>query len=295
VIRFQPAQALSSDTHSVYVELANQSGAYGFSEWEFTVDSERLYGVDIAAPLNQAMLLQPEVEVLATVLSNRDFPREVRINDLRGRFRSQVPGAVTYAALIPLLPGPNTLTASATFADGSTRTATRQVTYDAPPTVTITSPRDWETFGAATSVNGAPVSGNATNLTGLVDRPITVTGTTCKAVRSVSINQQAATLASDGKSFSFPNFFLREGTSLLSVNATDSAGRIGTANVTVYVDQTAPLLTIRNEDNHPPCPQRSICSTIKAHTPGAGASPSPPAPPQASSTTPCCARPQPTH
>jgi hypothetical protein len=105
VIRFQPAQALSSDSHSVYVELANQSGAYGFSEWEFTVDSERLYGVDIAAPLNQAVLLQPEVEVLATVLSNRDFPREVRINDLRGRFRSQVPGAVTYAALVPVLPG----------------------------------------------------------------------------------------------------------------------------------------------------------------------------------------------
>jgi hypothetical protein len=52
------------------------------------------------------------------------------------------------------------------------RTATRQLTYDAPPTVTITSPRDWETFGAATSVD-AQVSGNATNMTGLVDRPIT--------------------------------------------------------------------------------------------------------------------------
>jgi large repetitive protein len=71
-----------------------------------------------------------------------------------------------------------------------------------------------------------------------------------KAVTSVNINQQAATLSPDGKSLTFNNFFLREGTSLLSTNATDSSGRIGSANVTVYVDQTAPLLSIENPVNN---------------------------------------------
>jgi large repetitive protein len=100
------------------------------------------------------------------------------------------------------------------------------------------------------SIGGAPVSGNASNLTGTVDRPITITGTVSKAVTSVNINQQAATLSPDGKSFTFNNFFLREGTSLLSANATDSSGRIGSTNVTVYVDQTAPLLSIENPVNN---------------------------------------------
>jgi len=152
----------------------------------------------------------------------------------------------TYTASVILVDGANALNAKVTFDDGTTRT----VTYDAPPVVTITSPRDWETFGPAASINGAPVSGNASNLTGLVDRPITITGTLSKAVTSVSINQQAATLAPDGRSFTFNNFFLREGTSLLSVNATDSSGRIGSANVTVFVDQTAPLLSIENPVNN---------------------------------------------
>jgi large repetitive protein len=38
--------------------------------------------------------------------------------------------------------------------------------------------------------------------------------------------------------------------SLLSANATDSTGRIGSAHVTVYVDQTAPLLSIENPVNN---------------------------------------------
>ncbi len=249
-VSFQPAQPLTSDSHAVYVELATSSGTFGFSEWSFTVDAERIYSVEITAPLAAATVLLPEVEVLTQVLSNRDFPREVTINGLRGRYRSQVQGGVIYGAILPLVAGANTLLVSATFADGSTRTATRSVTYDAPPIVTLTSPRDWEVFGPAVGVNGAPVSGNASNLTGTVDRPITISGTVSKSVTSVNINQQAATLSPDGKSFNFNNFFLREGTSLLSANAIDSTGRIGSANVTVYVDQTAPLLSIENPVNN---------------------------------------------
>ena len=126
-VSFQPAQALTSDSHAVYVELATSSGTFGFSEWSFTVDAERIYSLEIIAPLAAATVLVPEVEVLTKVLSNRDFPREVTINGQRGRYRSQVPGGVVYGAILPLVAGANTLLVSATFADSSTRTATQYV------------------------------------------------------------------------------------------------------------------------------------------------------------------------
>lgn len=44
--------------------------------------------------------------------------------------------------------------------------------------------------------------------------------------------------------FTFDRFFLHEGTNLLSAVATDGAGQVGVASRTVYVDQTAPLVTI---------------------------------------------------
>jgi hypothetical protein len=84
--------------------------------------------------------------------------------------------------------------------------------------------------------------GGATDLTGKVERPVTITGQLSKPVVSVSINQQQATLGEGGRSFSFPNFFLREGTNMITAVATDAAGRVSSAAITVNVDQTAPIL-----------------------------------------------------
>ena len=138
--------------------------------------------------------------------------------------------------------------ATATFADGQTRTATRTttrtITFDAPPVVAFTSPNDFQTYG--------PISPTSPrDLTGNVERPVTLTGTVSKPfaqITRVMINQQSATLTASSNgtqtTFSFPNFFLREGTNLVTATATDAGGQIGTASLTLYVDQTAPILTI---------------------------------------------------
>jgi large repetitive protein len=134
--------------------------------------------------------------------------------------------------------------ATATYADGQTRTVTRTLTFDAPPVVTFTSPNDFQTFGAINPTSPRDLTGN-------VERPVTLTGTVSKPfaqITRVMINQQSAmlTAAANGTqtTFTFPNFFLREGTNLVTATATDAGGQVGTASLTLYVDQTAPILTL---------------------------------------------------
>jgi hypothetical protein len=50
--------------------------------------------------------------------------------------------------------------------------------------------------------------------------------------------------------FRFDNYFLHEGSNLLSAVATDARGRAGTAAILVSVDQTAPILTIEAPAAH---------------------------------------------
>ena len=69
------------------------------------------------------------------------------------------------------------------------------------------------------------------DLTGIVERPVTVTGTVSKPVATVTINQQLATL--NGLGFTFNNFFLHEGVNLLTVVATEATGRTATSTITV--------------------------------------------------------------
>ena len=85
----------------------------------------------------------------------------------------------------------------------------------------------------------SPISGN-------VERPVTITGRLSKPVTSVTINQQQATLEQGGLAFSFPRFFLREGTNMITAVATDAKGRIVSSAITVSVDQTAPLINIEH-------------------------------------------------
>lgn len=79
------------------------------------------------------------------------------------------------------------------------------------------------------STLGAILASSRRDLTGNVDRPVTITGTTSKPTGSV--NQQKAVVS--GTTWRFDNFFLHEGTNLIS-----------TASATVSVDQTAPFLSV---------------------------------------------------
>jgi len=249
-ISYTPTAAqVSASHHLLSIAMSSQDEIRADQLFDFEILPQKVYTSEFEVPTADAIILVDEINAVVSSTRLTAAIRKVEINNSPALYLGGQGAIERYGRLIKLLPGANVLRAKVTFTDDTVREFSRTVTYDAPPVVTIISPRDWETFGLATSINGAPVSGNASNLTGLVDRPISITGTVSKAVASVSINQQAATLAPDGKSFTFNNFFLREGTSLLSVNATDSSGRISSANVTVFVDQTAPLLSIENPVN----------------------------------------------
>lgn len=159
----------------------------------------------------------------------------VTINDIQATVVDQNNQFAEFEALIPLSLGDNTLEAIANYTDESI-SALRQVRYVPLNKVTITSPIDWQTLGR---VEG---SGDSTNQTGTVQRPVTIIGTlSSNNITEVKINQQQAEVNSI--TFSFTDFFLHEGSNLINVVATDEYDRQSNAQITVYVDQSAPLIT----------------------------------------------------
>jgi uncharacterized lipoprotein NlpE involved in copper resistance len=221
----------------VYVALGNASGATAEAFWGFDVAEDKVYRLDILSPAAGAVTREPVVTVSVGTAGSSVAATSVTVNGAEMSYMPDDAGAYLLGARIALAAGENTLTATATYADGQTRTTTAVVTYDAPPVITITSPVDKATLGAASASSPRDLTGN-------VERPVTVAGTVSKPVASVTINQQAAVLAADGRQFSFPNFFLHEGINLLSAVATDAGGRTATSSVTVTVDQTAPILSV---------------------------------------------------
>jgi hypothetical protein len=240
---YAPSGAFAAGHHTVELEVSNRANQSASAQWSFDVEAAAEYTLDFLAPAPDAVLLDARVLAKLRVGSTRGRPESVSVNGVAAYYQGQSDGSEAYVAPLTLLPGSNTLNAEAHFADGSVRSATRTVSHDAPPRISVTSPRDWQTFGPVDG-GGAPVPGGATNLSGAVERPVTVSGTVSRPVGAVTINQQQAQLAAGGTQFEFPRFFLHEGTNLLSVNATDEHGRSGSAQLTVYVDQTAPLISI---------------------------------------------------
>lgn len=243
-LRYTPSQSLEPGRHRVELVVANRRAVIAQAYWGFWIDYPPIHRVQFLAPEEGAILTAPRVEVRVFPESNRALPQRVFINAIEALTRPDEEGRIYRYAEVDLIPGENTLEVRAEFGDGEVRTATRTVTYDVAPVVTIDAPLDWEILGPPTPAAAGPLPGGAINLTGAVQRPVTVRGHVDRPVVEVHVNQQQATLSADGLQFEFPNFFLHEGTNLVSVNARDARGRESTANVTVYVDQTAPLVTI---------------------------------------------------
>ncbi|MEO8670891.1 MAG: hypothetical protein ABI411_06225 [Tahibacter sp.] len=243
--QFTPPGALITGSHIAKVSVNSTSGLSAASATNFAIDIVATYRLDVVAPLADAVLLEPEVRVDVTAESNKSVPDAVTVNGHTAFVQSYAAQPWVYTASTPLQPGTNLLAVKVVFADGEVRTSSIPVTYDAPPVVSITTPIDWQSFGPLPG-QGKPVPGGATDLTGRVERPVTISGTVSKAVASVMINQQQATLSAGGTQFQFEKFFLHEGTNLITATATDDTQRSGSASITAYVDQTAPLLTIES-------------------------------------------------
>lgn len=237
-ISYTPAAALAAGVHTVYLEVANKSNAVAQAVWGFEVDSPTTYQVTITGPADNTTSPQARIAVTASASSDKTYPTGLTVNG-NDMLADSTGGSAgfNFAGNVDLADGVNMLTVLATYANGQTRSAVSHVTYHAPPRITIASPADKTTFGAVNP-------NSPRDLTGKVERPVLITGSTSKPVQTVTINQQAATLSAGGTEFSFENFFLHEGINLLSAVATDPYGNTASASVTVAVDQTAPLLSI---------------------------------------------------
>ena len=127
-----------------------------------------------------------------------------------------------FSATVPLAEGANTLTATATNAFGSA-SASIVVTRDSlPPLVGITTPLD----GSLTNSGLANVAGSVTDTS---------------PIDTVLVNGVAATVESGLFSVVVP---LSEGANVLTAAATDAAGNLGTASVSVTLDSLAPSIVI---------------------------------------------------
>ncbi|MBK8284639.1 MAG: hypothetical protein IPK97_06955 [Ahniella sp.] len=244
-ISFVPSAPLATGAHQMHLEVAAASGALGFAVRSFDVDQQRTYALDVVSPAANSTALGPETTVIARASSSLGAPRVVSINGIAASQAEAAAGEFRYQRTITLQPGANSIVIEATFPDGAQRLQTLPLTFAPAPVLTITAPVDLAILGPVAGAPGA-LPGDARDLTGSVQRAVAVTGTSTAPIQSVQINQQAAQVTPDGLGFVFPVFFLHEGTNLISAVATDIHGRSASAQITVYVDQTAPILTVES-------------------------------------------------
>lgn len=234
---YTPESPLAIGPYTVYLELANRTNALSAISWGFMVDAPRVYTVSMVSPSPGATVYTPRVQIEATAQATGVLPERMTLNGGRMMVVDVSGEVVTYRGGAHLLEGSNPLTFQADFSDGTSHTTNASLVYAAPPRVVITAPQDKATLGRANTTSPG-------DLTGVVERPVTVAGRVDRPVTSVRINQQEAQLLGGGTEFLFENFFLREGLNLITAVATDAGGQSGSAAVTVSVDQTAPILSV---------------------------------------------------
>lgn len=244
-IVYQPVQALAEGPYTVYLEATDQAGILVNAVWGFEVDTESVHQLDITSPAGGQTVTTITLPVEARVQASKSGLLGLTVNGSEMALQSaDATGRLVLSGSVKLLDGDNTLEFIARFDDGAVVTERRTVTLDGPPRVTVLSPTD-------KSILGRVQDSSPTDLTGNVERPVTVTGRVSKPVVAVTVNQQGAVIDAAGTGFTFERFFLREGMNVLTVVATDAAGRVGSSTVTVSVDQTAPILTIETpQDLH---------------------------------------------
>jgi hypothetical protein len=132
---------------------------------------------------------------------------------------------------IPLIAGLQTITITASDQAGNTTSATLDVTYDPTlPTISITTPSAASTF--VTTLAAIGLGGSATDNVGLQD------------VTWVNAATGNSGLASGVASWNVSTVALNPGANPITVIATDLAGNIKSATITIYCDTQAPTVAI---------------------------------------------------
>lgn len=239
-IIFVPSQKLASGIYHFEASIKNELGIESGVVKNFFIGKKHESSINFISPTANQIFEQPRIVARITAKNWQSFVDTVKLNG-KIALPKRVGKEIGFETELLLSAGTNQIRAEVLFQNGESYVDSINVTYDAPPEISIASPSDWQSFGP---IPGAPSPGNSLNLTGNVERPIEINGSTSSAVVKVVINQQQATLSADNKQFRFPNFFLHEGNNVLNIAATDARERTISKNVTVYVDQTAPIVSI---------------------------------------------------
>lgn len=231
---------LAPGDHELMLRATNAAQVTEHASWGFWIDEPPQYIAAILSPDDGARTREPLQKVVVRAASNRTAVTSVLVNGVQAGWEGDADGQVVRYRFVPLEPGANTIQVVVGFEDGVVETLSRTIHFDAPPRIEFDTPADQATLGPDT----AEPAGSARDLTGDVAQPVRVAGRTDVPVQSLQINQQAATVAPDGRSFVFERFFLHEGQNTLTAAAQTADGRQASASITVHVDHTAPLLTV---------------------------------------------------
>ncbi len=140
-------------------------------------------------------------------------------------------GTTSWSASIPLMPGSNVITITATDGVGRFGTSRVTVVYDpTPPAVTITTPTADTVF--LTTTSSIAIGGSATDNIGL------------QAVSWVNAATGVNGVAQGTGAWSVSSVALVEGPNLITVTATDGVGNVGQDILTVIFDGTPPAVAI---------------------------------------------------
>jgi len=206
--------SLSEGPNTITVSAVDPAGNIGTDSIVVNLDTVPPV-VQITAPQQNAIVSTPSITVNGTV---NEAITSVYVNNTL----ATISGNRYSASSISLVEGVNTITVSAVDEAGNSGMATVTVNLDtAPPVVQITAPH-------TNAILNIPM--------------ITVTGTVNEPVSSVTVNGIMAIVTET--SFSLSGLMLGEGTNTISVQATDEAGNIGTASITVLIDTFVPTIQI---------------------------------------------------
>ncbi len=212
-----PSRPLDPGRHSIVAAISDHRGNVGSANRQLELSIE--LAVSITEP-SEAMLVRSETVRLAGTVS--PLATSVTV----GSIPASLSGGTWVVENLPLREGGNTLTVVARSPAGGIGSATATVVRDTEaPRVVIQSPADGSISSAAeVFVSGEVIDPASSNVE---HPPLTVT-----------VNGEPATV--DLRSFVLPEELLHPGENRIEVEATDTAGNVGRASVTVSYLADAP-------------------------------------------------------
>ncbi len=177
--------------------------------------------VQVTSPANNTYVNTPNITVTGTI---SEAVQTLTVNGVA----AQITGTTFTLSNVALATGVNNINVVATDQAGNTGTATVVVILDTTaPIIQIATPA------------------NSSNLNTPV---ITLTGTVNEAVQSVMVNGVAAQITDTN--FTLSGINLTEGMNNIRVEATDLAGNLGVATISVTLDTTLPIVQITSPVNN---------------------------------------------